>query len=303
MNLSRVKDYILIFKTAFVALGRNDPLRMAGATAFFTSFALPAILIILVQLFGLIMDPRQISDHLFEHLAGIIGTDSVKQIRYASRGFRRLATNWYIAIGGFVFLIFVATTLFKVIRDSINQLWNLKPYRKRKVKDSLMPRIQSMAVILCAGLLFLAVIVAEGLQSMLREYITEIWPDAGSLIIIVVNQVVSIIIVITWFAVLFRYLPDGLVTWRAAFTGGILTGLLFTIGKVIIGSLLAKSNIQNIYGGSGALVLVLLFVFYVSFILYYGACFTYYWAARYDKPIQANKRAYRYEMSEKERPK
>lgn len=295
-------EYLPIFRSAANALSANDPLRMAGATAFFTSFALPAILIILIQLFGVIMDPRQLSDHLFEHLTSVVGSDSVRQIRSASRGFRRLATNWYIALGGFIFLIFVATTLFKVIRDSINQLWNLKPYRRRRVKDNLIPRLKSMFVILSAGLLFLASLITEGLQSILRDYLTEIWPKGGVTIIIVLNQVLTLISVILWFAVLFRFLPDGLVKWKVALAGGVLTGILFTVGKVIIGALLARSNIQNIYGGSGALVLVLLFVFYVSFILYYGACFTFYWAEKKKMPIYANKRAYMFELSEMEKP-
>ena len=100
---------------------------MAGATAFFTSFSLPFILIILIQLFGLVLNPGKLSDHLFRSLSYILGHPGVRQIRDTLQGFQRLATNTYIAIGGFIFLLFVVTTLFKVIKDSINQLWEIQP--------------------------------------------------------------------------------------------------------------------------------------------------------------------------------
>jgi membrane protein len=80
-------------------------------------------------------------------------------------------------------------------------------------------------------------------------------------------------------------LPEGKPQWRVAITGGLFTGILFTLGKLILGSLLALSKIQNIYGAAGSFVLILLFVFYVSFIFYYGAMFTWYWGENTGRPI------------------
>ena len=81
-----------ILRTALRELKNNDPLRMAAATAFFTTFALPAILIIFIQLFGLVLNPQTISDHLFEHMGAIVGESSVTQIRETLKGFRKLAS-------------------------------------------------------------------------------------------------------------------------------------------------------------------------------------------------------------------
>lgn len=273
-------------------------MRMAGATAFFTTFALPPILIILIQLFGLVLDADKISDHLLEHLASIIGKDSVSQIKVTLEGFSMLAESWYITLGGFIFLIFVATTLFKVIRNSIDQLWSFKIHKRSRLGDQLLPRLKSMLVIVIAGVLFLAGLTIEAVQSMLRSYINEVWPNAGSFVILVVNQLLSLSIVTVWFTVLFRFLPDGRPLWKVATAGGVFTGALFTIGKVVLGWLLELSNIKNIYGASGAFVLILLFVFYVSFILYYGAAFTYAWAESHGIPIKAGRSAYEYTVSE-----
>lgn len=299
----RIRKFATVVRTALHILKNNDPLRLAAATAFFATFALPAILVILIQAFRLIVDPRTLSAHLFDHLALIVGADSVEQIRGTLRGFRRLATNWYIAIGGFIFLTFVATTLFKVIRDSLNQLWNIKVHSHSGVGFSLLERFRSIAVIMVAGLLFLVSLVAEGLQALLLGYLNELWAATVSGLYIVLNQLISMLVVTIWFTVLFRFISNGHPTWRVAFVGGLFTGVLFTIGKLILGWLLGYSNINNIYGASGSFVLVLLFVFYSSFILYLGGTFTYAWGEHVHKPIVPGKNAYKYELREVKKEK
>lgn len=280
-----------LMKQAFREFQRNDPLRLAGATAFFTSFALPAILIILIQILGIIFTPRIISQHLFEHLSQIISAGTVEDLRKTLRNVRRLATTWYVAAGGFLFLIFVSTTLFTVIKDSLNQLWDLKVKERPGFVFVLKLRAKSFIVILLAGFLFTVVLFSEALLTMLSEYVHEIVGRGDILLETVVNQVLSIAFVTIWFAVLFRFLPDGRPRWRTAFAGGFFTGLLFTGGKLLLGVLLSYSNMQTIYGASTSTVLVLLFVFYSSFIFYYGACFTKAWAEHVHQPIEPGRYA------------
>jgi membrane protein len=275
---NRLRLFMKTMKAAFAGFQDNDPLRLAGATAFFATFALPPILIILTQTLGFIFKPKDINERLAEHLGAFFGKESVMMIMQTLKGFRDLAVNWFIAIGGFIFLLFVATTLFKVIRESINQLWNIKSERAKNVPQRLVPRLKSMVLILLSGLLFIAGLLAEAMQAVLNPYIKGLWSNAGSAVVIILNQVISLIIVTVWFSVLFRLLPEGKPKWKIAITGGLFTGVLFTIGKLILGSLLVLSKIKNIYGAAGSFVLVLLFVFYVSLIFYYGAMFTYYWA-------------------------
>jgi membrane protein len=290
-------QFIRILRDAIRGLKNNDPLRMAAATAFFATFSLPPILIIIIQIFSLVLDPQSISDHLFGHLAEIIGNDSVEQIRQTLQAFKQLASNWYITIGGFIFLIFVATTLFAVIGDSLNQLWSIKP-SKRAFNTRILDRLKSIAVIMLSGLLFLAVLLAEGILALLKVYISEIWPGSTTVLFTLLNQFISLIIVTAWFAVLFKYLSAAKLQWSTTIAGALFTGILFTIGKLILGWVLALSNIQTIYGASGSFVLLLLFVFYCAFILYYGAMFTRVWAEFHNSSITPRKNAYKYILSE-----
>src|SRR6476660_7113307 len=106
-----IRHFPVILRDSLRELLRNDPLRMAGATAFFTTFALPPILIILTQILGLLFDSRTIRRQLFLKLSGFIGRDSVRQVVETLVAFRKLADNWFLTIAGFIFLLFVATTL------------------------------------------------------------------------------------------------------------------------------------------------------------------------------------------------
>ncbi len=281
----RIRDFGKQFVKAGQLLVHNDPMRLAGATAFFTTFALPPILLIMIQLLGLIFNKRKISRQLFERLSEIVGSDSVHQLISTLRAFRGLAVNWTVAILGFVFMIFVATTLFKILQSSFNQLWMIRRTGKQQFKMAMGTRLKSFLAILFTGLLFMASLFADSLQLLFGNYITELLPAISGLFNSALTVSISVVTVWVWFAVLFRYLPDGKPTWRVAFTGALVTSLLFNIGKYVLGWALPQSNIGVVYGASASIVLLLLFVFYSSLILYYGAAFTKVWSDFINEPI------------------
>lgn len=297
-----VRELSKILVISFSEFKRNEPLRLAGATAFFTTFALPPILIILVQIIGLVFNIENLRDKFFMKLAETLGKHSAAQIKVIFSGFTSMAKNWVITIGGFIFLMFVATTLFKVIKDSLNQLWNVKAETKRPFKLQLENRAISMVVILLAGILFIGGMVTEGLESIFRHYTGELSPPTANFLNTVINHAISVVIVTAWFAILFKVLPDAKVSWKVVVAGGLFTGVLFTIGKIIIRYALSFGNIKNIFGASSSLVLLLLFVFYSSFILYYGACFTKVYAAFIEEPIKAGEHAVKYKLVEIKSP-
>ncbi|MCW3081357.1 MAG: YihY/virulence factor BrkB family protein [Segetibacter sp.] len=293
----RGKEFIKICAISFDEFKRNEPLRLAGATAFFTTFALPPIIIILVQIIGLVFQIQNLRDRFFVRLAEVLGRQSAAQIRETFLGFTSLAKNWFLVAAGFIFLMFVATTLFKVIQDSINQLWNVKgtpqPFKLQVEK-----RAVSLIIILLAGILFIGGMLIEGLEAFLLRYTGEIPPRTANVLTILFNHAFSVVVVSTWFSILFKVLPAAKATWKVVVVGGIFTGVLFTIGKIIIRYMLSLGNITNIFGASGSLVLLLLFVFYSSFILYYGACFTKVYASYIDEPITPANNAIKYKMVE-----
>ncbi len=254
-------------------LGRHDPLRLAGATAFFTTFALPPIVFILAQLFGLLTGRKMIGKGLIENLSQSLGNQGAQQVTEVIRSIRGFSQNNYVIIPGFIFLIFVATTLFKVIKDSFEQIWEIKQREKQSIAGGLGSRLKSFAVILLVGILFFAELLLRSIETISGDYIQKIFGGGSIYFKIVFSEVTAVLIISTWFIILFQFLTKGHPRWKASIIGGLLTGILFIGGRFILKALLLKGNVGSIYGPSGSMVLVLLFVFYTSFILYFGACF------------------------------
>ena len=283
--LRKIRALIGLLREALAEFLRNDPLRMAGATAFFTTFALPPILVIIIQSLKYIIGPDVIRSRLFEKLGSIVGDEAVDQIIGVLNSFRRMADNWWVTIGGFIFLLFVATTLFRVIKNSINQLWKIRPIGRTTARVTLMSRMKAIAVILVAGVLLAIGLLTESAQVFIGKYLFRFSPLFSIYFNNVVSSIFSVLITTCWFAVVFRYLPDGRPKWKVAWIGGFFTSLLFMFGRIILHWLLTYSSINNFYGASASIVLLLLFVFYSAMILYYGARFTKIWANHQQHPI------------------
>lgn len=260
---------------AFTNLKANDPIRMAGATAFFTFFALPAIVILLSQLYGEVLsgDKQWVSGQLFNKLAELFGAPSARQLKDISQHLQRAQSK---GVSMFVFplvLLLASTTLFAIIKNSLNQLWNVKPSAQRHWWYVFLDRLVALGLILFLGLLFTA---SLGLQQL---GLTQDTAEAGHTnmshwIHQIQQHLWSVLMLTLWFSVVFKYLPDIRIHWQAVWVGGLVTGVLVEVGEQVLDRLLINSPVRELYGSAGAITLVLLFVFYSALILYYGASFT-----------------------------
>lgn len=273
-----------VVRTAYRLFRRNDPLRMAAATSFFVSFALPPILYILIVILGFFGDPKIIRHDLFLQLSVGLDKNIALQVRDVVRNMRRLPLNLGMRVGGFVFLLFVATTLFQIVKNSINQLWKIRLKDHQGLGFVLVNRIRSVGIILMAGILFSIVLLGDA---------------GGWLLPLEVNaffyRLIMLLAVIIWFFVILKYLSYGRPHPKIAWAGASFTGLLFVAGQLILHRLLNYDTMKVIYGTSTSLALLLLFVFYCSFIFYFGACFTWALGQHYGRPILPSRRAEIYE--------
>src|SRR5690606_24074626 len=159
-----------LMRRSLIVLRSNDPLRMAAATAFFTTFALPPILIIFTQFFRAFVDPTKLSSVLIDSLAHIMGSQSAEQVEVTLRAVSGLSQEWYITLFGFIFLMFVATTLFDVIKNSLGQIWEIRIRPHSGLIFRLKYRLRSLVIIFLAGILFFAGLFMEGLQAVIGNY-------------------------------------------------------------------------------------------------------------------------------------
>lgn len=298
--LKKGRSILALMWRAFNLLKKSNPLILASSTAFFTTFSLSPILILLINILGFYFNNKVIVSALFEKIRDTFGKESSELIENIVQNIGSVQSNWVVTVFGFLFLFFVASTLMKVVNDAINLLWKLKRKEGHFWKYNAVERSKGGVLILITGILLIASLLLDASLAIINNYFQELVPAFKSKLFITVNFIFSTAVVTAWFTLLLKLLPDAKVHWRVAFLGGLVTGLLFEIGKLVLGRLLIYGAFASIFGASASFALILLFIFYSSLILYYGAAFTYVYAKAIGKPILPSKYAYRYEHTEVE---
>lgn len=274
VRLGQLRVLAFLMKDAFKEFRKNDPLRFGSSTAFFTTFALPPILVILTNLLGFLYNADFISQQLIFKLQAMFGQRGTTQLYTVLQNIQNIPTHWSYAVLGMIFLIFVSTTLFIVVQKSLNELWHIRPRKEKRIKNLFKNRAKSLAIILATGFLFVISLLTDSAVTYIGTSLNDFMPATTVFLVRVANIFISFFFVTVWFAITFKYLPDAHLHWRPIWVGASVTGLLFTLGKFILNHVLINSRLGPIYGPSASILLVMLFVFYASMILFYGASFT-----------------------------
>jgi membrane protein len=293
--LAGIKIILAAIKKGFSLLKRKDPLILSSSTAFFATFSISPIILLLLYVSGLYFKSERISNQVFRTLGGTIGTETAATIESIVSNFHSLEKNPMVTVLGSVFFLFVATTLLGVIKFAIQKIWSLRSKAQLKITYHSRERGIQLMLILFTGFLFGVSLFVDTSMAMSLDYLRQSLSSPVIEFIRVLNGVFSIIVVSVWFMIIFKYLPDANISWDTAYTGGFLTGILFSVGKFGLGKILLYSRFETVFGASASFALLLLFIFYSSFILYYGAAFTHAYGEMVDAHICAGKYAEEYE--------
>ncbi len=293
----QLTDPLILLRRAARELAANDPLRLGAATAFFTTFALPPILLILIQVLGSVYSPGAVRGMLLAKLSGLLGMSAADLLDEILKNVTNVARSRLVTWLGFGFLLFIATTLFVVIQHSLNQLWQIRPRRGGgQLGKVLQERARSLGLLVATGLLSLLTFLTDAVIAFVADYVRDFDQNVGYYLFLIVSQLTSLLILAAWFAVTFRNLSSARVPWRAVLRGAALTAVLIDLGEFVLGHLLVPGNLGPIYGAASSIVLVLLFVFYSAIIFYFGACFTKAYAHYVGMDIKPKKSAVRYRL-------
>lgn len=283
------------FKRAFGLLNRHDPLILCSSTAFFATFSLSPILILIVNLFSLYFTSDKIGYQMFQAVVSTFGPEAARDIEKIVTNFMELESGWLITIGSSLFFLFVGTTLLTVVKKAIHKLWRIRSSPKWHLRYFGWERGIAILLIVISGVLILLSILVDTGLAVSRDYLETIWPGFALVAVRILNVAFSIAVITAWFTLIFKILPEAHVEWDVAFVGGFLTAVLFSAGQLILGEILIHARIASIFGATASLALILLFIFYCSFILYFGAAFTHEYGATINQPIRTNKRSRMYE--------
>ncbi len=283
-------DSFIILKKALVNFGSNNPVGMAGTTAYFAIFSIAPILIIIIAVFGIFAGDLTIRQKLFNEVNILIGQESSQLLQDAINNYQITENSGISAIiGGVIFLV-SATTLFSIMQNYINYIWRVRV--KSKLKQNLLKllkdRIFSFGMILSLGFVLLVSLIVDASIAFLRDILSNHFSPDFVIFAQMVNVFVSLIIITSVFAVIYRFLPDVNVKWRSAWFGAIFTAILFFIGKYIIGFIIGNSKLGAVYGAASSFVVILIWIYFVSLIFYFGVEITHQYSKFYNhrnKPL------------------
>jgi membrane protein len=287
----RITGFIDLVKQTFKDFGNDKVMKFAASLSFSTVFALPALLIIVVWIASFFYDPADAQSSVLKTLGNVLGTEGVIQVQEV------LINTKYDYLGdwaktlGIVTLIISATGVFGEIQDSINTIWGLKTKPRAGIVKILINRLLSFSLIISLGFILVVSLVANAFVTSLADRLQTYFTEAPVILFYILNQLVTALILVILFGAIFKVLPDAKLAWRDVFLGSIVTTLLFMAGKYVIEIFLARNATVSAYGSAGAVIIILLWVYYSSAILYLGAEFTQAWLKMKGRHIEPNKYA------------
>ncbi|MEO8087575.1 MAG: YihY/virulence factor BrkB family protein [Bacteroidota bacterium] len=266
----------------------GSDLKFGASLSYYTIFSLPPLLIIIISLCGVFFGAEAVKGEIYGQISHLVGKDTAIQIQEMIKNVALSHDTVFATTIGVIMLLFGASGVFTEIQDSINRIWGIKAKPNRGFAKFIRNRLISFSMVVVIGFLMLVSLVLNAVVELLNNKLQDIFPHLSVYLLYAVNLVLLFGIITLLFAIVFKTLPDGKVSWKDALIGSTFTALLFMLGKSVIGLYLGNSSIATTYGAAGSLIVILLWVYYSALILYFGAEFTKVYAFTFGNKIIPN---------------
>jgi membrane protein len=282
-----------LLKLTFAEWMNDNTFELSAALAFYTIFSIAPVLLIAVGVASFFFAPDTATDQIvgeMEKMIGAQGANAVRQVIESSRGFGKGV--WAVSVG-ILTLVMGATAVFGELQSALNQIWDVKAKPGRGVIMSFVfDRLRSFSIAVCVGFLLLVSLVISAVISGLQNYMNN-WLPGIPWAWQTANVVSSFLVIAVLFAMIYKFLPDVVISWKDVWIGAAVTALLFTAGKYLIGIYLGRTATASAFGAAGSLVVLLFWVYYSALISFLGAEFTQVYARRYGPGVRPQKHAVR----------
>lgn len=274
-----------VMKESVAGFSDHKVMKKSASLAFYTIFSLGPLLIVIVYVASIFFREEAVEGKIYHQIYDLVGPNAAKQVQQVMENASISADGSFAAIIGIITLLIGATTMFGDMQDSINEIWSLKPKPKKGLIRLIINRLLSFGVVASLGFLLLVSLAISAVITSLNTQLQNRFPDLAVPVIYLGNILFSLIIITALFLIIFKVLPDARIKFRDVLAGAIATSVLFMAGKWGISYYLGTSNLGDTYGAAGSLVIFLLWVYYSTVILYFGAEFTKCFAVRFGSAI------------------
>jgi len=275
---------VSVIKKTFKQFSNDDCMSMGAGLAYYTIFALPPLLVILVAIGSAVFDREQVESALESQMQGVMDAEQMDAMieRTQASGAGLVAS--LIGLG---LLLFGATGVVAQLQTALNRVWEVQPDPEQGgVRTFITKRILSLAMILAVAFVLLVSLVLTSVLSAVGGYIAGLLPGGfWQPVLWAANLLISWLVFSLLFAAIFKILPDAEIAWKDVAVGSGATAILFMLGQFLLSFYLGNAAVGTPYGAAGSLVLVLVWVYYSSLILLLGAEFTQAWARRFGRTI------------------
>ena len=269
-----IQDILAALKRSFTLFRAHDTASLGAGLSYYMVFSIAPMLIIVISITGSILGPEAVTGALKSQLESLMGSSTAKQIQDMVKAAYQPGKNWIATTLSIILLITGAVGVFDQLRSALNAVWDVKPGEKKPFWRYLIQRVFSFGMIACIAFLLLVSLVINAGIAALSVYINEFVPDISKIIAYFFELIISFSLTTILFAFIYKFMSDIKMKWRNVWVGAIFTSLLFAIGKYLIGLYIGQSHIANTYGAASSVIVVLLWVYYSSQIVFFGAEFT-----------------------------
>jgi membrane protein len=250
-------------------------MELAAALSYYTLLSLAPLVLVVVALAGLVFERAAVESKLVAEMRELVGAAGAEVTHTVLRNAHNAEQETVSLVIGLIILLVGATTVFAQLQGTLNRIWRVEESAgKSAIWGLLKERLLSIALVLAIGFLLLVSLVVSAALSALTDSARGIVGD-GYAVIIGANALGSLLVTTLLFALIFKVLPDTEVAWGDVWFGAFATSILFTLGKQVIGLYLGRASVGSAYGAAGSLVVMTVWVYYASLILFFGAELTY----------------------------
>jgi membrane protein len=264
-----MKWYFDLLKEAFTEFQRDKAQRLGAALAYYTIFSIAPLLLIAIAIAGIVFGKSQAQAQIVEQLRRLMGDAGAKAIAEMLASAKPRTGTLAIVIGTITLLV-GAAGVFGNLKDALDTIWNVEVKPSGGIMGMIKQRFLSFSMVLGVGFLLLVTLVFDAVIASIGKYADNRLPG-GEALWQSLQLVVSFVVVTVLFALIFRFLPDTHVEWRDVWAGAFFTAFLFVVGKFALGLYLGKSAVASSYGAAGSLVVLLVWIYWSTNILFFGA--------------------------------
>ena len=259
-------------KDTVIAFIEDEALSRGAAIAFYTVTSIAPVLLIVIAIAGLVFGRDAAQNAITFQLGGLMGQQTAEVLQAAIASASSKQSGIWATIIGIVTLIITASGVFGEMQTALNAIWKAKP-TGTTVSRLIRARAASLGLVVSLGFLLMVSLAVSTALTAFGNYLNAILPF-GKLVLTVVNGIVSLTLISFLFGAIYKVLPDRRLEWRDVVTGAIVTAVLFSVGKSLISWYLGSSAVASSFGAAGALIILLLWVYYSAQIFLLGAEFT-----------------------------